>query len=98
MAAASNIVAFPGTSAPAPSPIGKGKGPTVMRSDLVEAASKVITEPPLLINLVSRRVKQLNQGRSALVQVEPRMGAADIALKEIIEGKIAPEFPDGAGA
>lgn len=66
-----------------------------MRSDLVEAASKVITEPPLLINLVSRRVKQLNQGRSALVQVEPRMGNADIALKEIIEGKIAPEFPDG---
>jgi DNA-directed RNA polymerase subunit omega len=66
-----------------------------MRSDLVEAASKVIPEPPVLINLVSRRVKQLNQGRSALVQVEPRMGSADIALKEIIEGKIAPEFLDG---
>ena len=64
-----------------------------MRSDLVEEASKVISEPPLLINLVSRRVKQLNQGRSALVEVEPRMGAADIALKEIIAGKISPEFP-----
>lgn len=68
-----------------------------MRSDLVEEASKVISEPPLLINLVSRRVKQLNQGRSALVEVEPRMGAADIALKEIIEGKITPEFPDAEG-
>lgn len=95
--AASNIVAFPGTASTPRQP-DRGKGTTVMRSDLVEAASKVITEPPLLINLVSRRVKQLNQGRSALVQVEPRMGAADIALKEIIEGKIAPEFPDGVGA
>ncbi|MCB1236171.1 MAG: DNA-directed RNA polymerase subunit omega [Verrucomicrobiae bacterium] len=65
-----------------------------MRSDLVEQASKVITEAPILINLVSRRVKQLNTGRSALVQVEPRMGAADIALKEIIEGKIRVETPE----
>ncbi|MEO0413478.1 MAG: DNA-directed RNA polymerase subunit omega [Verrucomicrobiota bacterium] len=66
-----------------------------MRSDLVEEASKVISEPPVLINLVSRRVKQLNLGRSALVKADPRMGAADIALTEIIEGKISPELPDG---
>jgi DNA-directed RNA polymerase subunit omega len=93
MAAASNIVEFPGS--PSPRPPERGQGTTVMRSDLVEAASKIIPEPPVLINLVSRRVKQLNQGRSALVQVEPRMGSADIALKEIIEGKIAPEFLEG---
>ncbi len=93
MAAASNIVAFPGSSAPLKP--GRGHGSTDMRSDLVEAASKVITEPPVLINMVSRRVKQLNQGRSALVEVEPRMGSADIALKEIIEGKIVAEKPDG---
>lgn len=93
MAADSKIVEFPGSTVPR-SPV-RGQGSTVMRSDLVEAASQVITEPPLLINLVSRRVKQLNQGRSPLVQVEPRMGSADIALKEIIEGKIAPEFPEG---
>ena len=59
-----------------------------MRTDLVEEASKVIPEPPTLINMVSRRVKQLNLGRPALVEVEPRMGQADIALLEIIEGKI----------
>lgn len=93
MAAASKIVAFPGSSVTQPS--GRGHGSTDMRSDLVEEASKVITEPPVLINMVSRRVKQLNQGRSALVEVEPRMGSADIALKEIIEGKIIPERPDG---
>lgn len=60
-----------------------------MRSDLVEEASKIIKEPPVLINLVSARVKQLNMGRTPLVQTDHRMGAADIALTEIIEGKIA---------
>lgn len=59
-----------------------------MRSDLVQRASKIVPEPPLLINMVSRRVKQLNMGRSPLVQPEPRMGMADIALLEIIEGKV----------
>ena len=48
-----------------------------MRSDLVEEASKIIPEPPVLINLVSARVKQLNLGRSPLIQTDHRMGAAD---------------------
>lgn len=84
---ASNIVDFPerGIGSPHPSP---GKRSIPMRSDLVVAASKVIPEPPVLINLVSARVKQLNNGRSPLVRVDYRMGAADIALTEIIEGKI----------
>ena len=60
-----------------------------MRSDLVEQASEVIKEAPLLINMVSRRVKQLNMGRTPLITPEPRMGMADIALLEIIEGKVA---------
>ena len=59
-----------------------------MRSDLVEQASEIITEPPLLINMISRRVKQLNMGRTPLITPEPRMGMADIALLEIIEGKV----------
>lgn len=71
-----------------------GKRPINMRSDLVVAASKVIPEPPVLINLVSTRVKQLNMGRSPLVKIDHRMGAADIALTEIIEGKIGVELKD----
>jgi DNA-directed RNA polymerase subunit omega len=82
----SNIVAFPGTGIGPKS--SSGKGSSNMRSDLVVAASKVIPEPPVLINLVSARVKQLNMGRSPLVRTDHRMGAADIALTEIIEGKI----------
>lgn len=84
---APNIVAFPEGGGVPKSP-SSGNRSIHMRSDLVVAASKVIPEPPMLINLVSARVKQLNMGRSPLVRVDHRMGAADIALTEIIEGKI----------
>ena len=59
-----------------------------MKSDLLDKASNVVTDPLVLVNLVSQRVKQLNSGRSPLVPVRPSMGVADIALTEIIEGKI----------
>jgi DNA-directed RNA polymerase subunit omega len=85
-----NIVAFPDGDAASSAGL-PGKRSIPMRSDLVAAASKMIPEPPLLINLVSARVKQLNNGRSPLVFVDHRMGAADIALTEIIEGKIGLE-------
>ena len=84
---ASNIVAFPGNGIQS-KPSSSGQRSINMRSDLVVAAQKVIPEPPVLINLVSTRVKQLNMGRSPLVKTDHRMGAADIALTEIIEGKI----------
>lgn len=61
---------------------------TPMKSDLVEKASEIITDPLVLINMVSKRVRQLNSGRSPLIPTVPSMGAADIALQEIIEGKI----------
>lgn len=59
-----------------------------MKSDLVEKASEIVPDPLVLINVVSQRVKQLNSGRSPLIQTRPSMGVADIALIEIIEGKI----------
>lgn len=59
-----------------------------MKSDLVEKASEIVSDPLVLINMVSKRVRQLNSGRSPLIPVRPSMGAADIALTEIIEGKI----------
>ncbi len=59
-----------------------------MKSDLVTKAAEIIDDPQKLINLVSKRVRQLNSGRSPLIPTVPSMGAADIALTEIIEGKI----------
>ncbi|WP_026292892.1 DNA-directed RNA polymerase subunit omega [Rubritalea marina] len=59
-----------------------------MKSDLVEQAAEIVVDPQVLINVVSQRVRQLNTGRAPLVDTLPSMGAADIALTEIIEGKI----------
>lgn len=59
-----------------------------MKSDLLDKASEVVSDPLVLINLVSQRVRQLNSGRSPLIPHRPSMGVADIALQEIIEGKI----------
>ena len=68
-----------------------------MRTELVEKASEVIEDKTLLINMVSKRVRQLNNGRSPLITVVERLGAADIALTEIIEGKIVIDESEGDG-
>lgn len=77
-----NVIPFE-QEAPAP----RFSGST-MKSDLLEQASEIVTDPLVLINLVSQRVRQLNSGRSPLIETRPSMGVADIALQEIIEGKI----------
>jgi DNA-directed RNA polymerase subunit omega len=59
-----------------------------MRVDLVEKAAQVIPDVHLLINAVSMRVKQLTRGHQALVERKPGMREADVALLELIEGKI----------
>ena len=64
----------------------------LMSSSLLDEALKVIPNQQLLVNVVSRRVRQLTAGHRPLVEVLPRMGFSDIALKEIIDGKIKFEF------
>ena len=64
----------------------------IMSSQLLEEASKLIPNTALLVNLVSKRVRQLTTGHRPLVEVGPRMSNADIALKEIIDGKLTFEF------
>ena len=94
-----NIVDFPAagaaTGTPAPRVSGRSDKPA-MRTELVEKASEIVTDFPLLINMVSKRVRQLNNGRSPLIPVIERLGAADIALTEIIEGKIVLEDEEAA--
>ena len=62
-----------------------------MQSHLLDEALRVIKSEQYLVNLISRRVRQLMSGHRALVEVEPRMGLADIALTEVIQGKITYE-------
>jgi len=59
-----------------------------MNSTYIDEASKVITDPQILINMVSKRVRQLSTGSRAMVPVEGRMGLADIALAEIAQGRL----------
>ncbi len=59
-----------------------------MNSIFIEEASKVTPDPQVLINMVSKRVRQLSAGSRPMVSVEGRMGLADIALSEIAQGRL----------
>ncbi len=71
-----------------------------MTTQLLTEAAQVIPNQQLLINVVSKRVRQLGLGHRPLVETTPRMSLTDIALKEIIAGKLAyeslEESSDGA--
>ena len=59
-----------------------------MKVELIEKAAQIVGDNQLLVNIVSKRVQQLNQGADPYVPTTPEMGRGDIALIEIIEGKI----------
>jgi DNA-directed RNA polymerase subunit omega len=59
-----------------------------MRDEYIKEAQKVIADPNILINVVSRRVKQLRRGSRPLVESLEKLSLEDVALREIIEGKI----------
>jgi DNA-directed RNA polymerase subunit omega len=63
-----------------------------MRNDYLKTASAIIKDPNILINVVSKRVKQLRAGSRPLVNSLEKLEPEDIALKEIIEGKITYEL------
>ena len=63
-------------------------GEYTLRDDYLQEAQKVITDPMILINVVSRRAKQLKSGYTPLIESLERLSAEDMALREIMEGKI----------
>lgn len=67
-----------------------------MRDDYLKSALKVITDPNILINVVSTRVKQLRAGHRPLVTSLEKLAVEDIAMREIFEGKISYELPTDA--
>ena len=60
-----------------------------MRDDYIREALTKVDDPNILINMVSRRVKQLRQGNRPLVESLEKISPEDTALREIIEGKIS---------
>lgn len=69
-----------------------------MNAELCKKALEKVGNPNVLINLVSRRVRQLNSGGGGsnrpLIADTANMGAADIALAEIIEDKMGFDVPE----
>ena len=63
-----------------------------MNAELVNAAIEVVHSQQILVNLVSRRVRQLTLGHRPMVEGTLSLGHADIALTEIIQGKLTFEF------
>ena len=91
-----NLVAFPvdlarGAHLPlpvSPSVEGRVSPPPSMQAQLLEEAAKLVNDPQKLINIVSKRVRQLTQGHRPLVDPGPRVVYSDIALRELISGKL----------
>jgi DNA-directed RNA polymerase subunit omega len=69
-----------------------------MNSELVKQALEKVINPHVLVNLLSRRVRQLNfgngHGNRPLVANTENLGVADIALREIIEEKMGFDMPE----
>ncbi len=63
-----------------------------MNAELCKKALEKVGNPNILINLISRRVRQFNAGGGGssrpLIAETAGLGAADIALLEIIEDKM----------
>jgi DNA-directed RNA polymerase subunit omega len=73
-----------------------------MNAELCKRANEKVGNPNVLVNLISRRVRQLSAGGGGLgrplVNVPASMGLADIALTELLEGKMGWEVPEEVAA
>jgi DNA-directed RNA polymerase subunit omega len=69
-----------------------------MNAELVKKALEKVINPNVLVNMISRRVRQLNSGNGGscrpLIADVGNLGMADIALREIIEDKMGFEMPE----
>ena len=63
-----------------------------MRDDYLQNALKVIDDPNILVNVISRRVKQLKRGNRPLIESLEKLSPEDTALREVAEGKITYEL------
>ncbi|HWD20100.1 MAG TPA: DNA-directed RNA polymerase subunit omega [Verrucomicrobiae bacterium] len=66
-----------------------------MNSEYIKQALAKVGNPNVLVNVISRRVRQLTSGGGnsrPLIEQSGSLGAADIALLELIEGKMAFEM------
>ena len=66
-----------------------------MNSEICKRALEKVGNPNVLVNIVSRRVRQLTTGGAGsrpLIADTAGLGASDIAMLELLEGKLAFEM------
>jgi DNA-directed RNA polymerase subunit omega len=66
------------------------------KNELLSKALKAVQSRFLLVNLLTKRIRQLKDGASPLVERGNNVNAEQIALQEIAEGKIVPTNPVGS--
>ncbi len=69
-----------------------------MNKKVLKQAQDRIPSVPVLINIVSKRVKQLHAGHRPYVKPERDEEPEDIALREVAEGKLIAEIDTSASA
>jgi DNA-directed RNA polymerase subunit omega len=73
-----------------------------LKSELVKKAMEKVGNPNILINIISRRVRQLNGagGGSSrpLISDTTGLGLGDVALIELIEDKLGYDVPEPVAA
>lgn len=65
-----------------------------MRNDYLKQAQQKIQDPNILVNVISRRVKQLKAGSKPCVESLEKLSLEDIALLEVIKDKLSFEIYD----
>jgi len=67
-----------------------------LNAELLRKAAELVGNPNVLVNVISRRVRQLNaaggSGSRPLLVETATMGAADIALSELVEARMGWEL------
>ena len=64
-----------------------------MNLTLLDVARRRVPNVPVLVNMISKRVRQLILGERPLIKVDdPYIDREDIALREITEGKLVVEI------
>jgi len=73
-----------------------------LNSELCRRALEKVGNPNVLVNLVSRRVRQLNSGGASgsrpLIENIANLGAGDVALTELVDDKMGWELLEPAQA
>jgi DNA-directed RNA polymerase subunit omega len=66
-----------------------------MKDEYLRLAQERIEDPRILVNLISQRVRQFRFGAKATIEMLERLDPEDIALREIIAGKLSYELSNG---